>query len=106
MCSNATRRAVARPKAPRGSTVTLRLSNSPLEWRWRTVPYEIADDAIFVDSGIMRSNGARNAAYYHFSVSGELANPDQRIAEDIRAFTVTTLSFVLMADKKQKIGPN
>jgi vitamin B12/bleomycin/antimicrobial peptide transport system ATP-binding/permease protein len=38
-----------------------------------------------------------NAAYYQFSVSGELANPDQRIAEDIRAFTVTTLSFVLMA---------
>ena len=28
--------------------------------------------------------------------SGELANPDQRIAEDVRAFTVTTLSFVLM----------
>jgi vitamin B12/bleomycin/antimicrobial peptide transport system ATP-binding/permease protein len=28
--------------------------------------------------------------------SGKLANPDQRIAEDVRAFTVTTLSFVLM----------
>ena len=28
--------------------------------------------------------------------SGELANPDQRIAEDVRAFTVTTLSFTLM----------
>jgi vitamin B12/bleomycin/antimicrobial peptide transport system ATP-binding/permease protein len=38
-----------------------------------------------------------NAAYYYFSVSGELANPDQRIAEDIRVFTVTMLSFVLMA---------
>jgi len=25
-----------------------------------------------------------------------LPNPDQRIAEDIRAFTITTLSFVLM----------
>ena len=35
--------------------------------------------------------------YYRLDVSGELANPDQRIAEDVRAFTVTTLSFVLMA---------
>jgi vitamin B12/bleomycin/antimicrobial peptide transport system ATP-binding/permease protein len=34
--------------------------------------------------------------YYRLDVSGELANPDQRIAEDVRAFTVTTLSFVLM----------
>ncbi|WP_342237460.1 ABC transporter ATP-binding protein/permease [Inquilinus sp. OTU3971] len=37
-----------------------------------------------------------NAAYYRLDVSGGLANPDQRIAEDIRAFTTTTLSFVLM----------
>ena len=35
--------------------------------------------------------------YHRLDVSGELANPDQRIAEDIRAFAVTTLSFVLMA---------
>lgn len=28
--------------------------------------------------------------------NGEVANPDQRIADDVRAFTVTTLSFVLM----------
>ena len=35
-------------------------------------------------------------AYYHLDASGELANPDQRIAEDVRAFTVTTLSFTLM----------
>jgi len=35
--------------------------------------------------------------YYHLGRSGELANPDQRISEDVRAFTVTTLSFVLMA---------
>jgi vitamin B12/bleomycin/antimicrobial peptide transport system ATP-binding/permease protein len=34
--------------------------------------------------------------YYRMGASRELANPDQRIAEDIRAFTVTTLSFVLM----------
>ncbi|TSD83114.1 ABC transporter ATP-binding protein/permease [Mycobacterium sp. KBS0706] len=35
--------------------------------------------------------------YYRLNESGELANPDQRISEDVRAFTVTTLSFVLMA---------
>jgi putative ATP-binding cassette transporter len=36
-------------------------------------------------------------AYCHLGTSGELPNPDQRIAEDIRAFAVSTLSFVLMA---------
>lgn len=34
--------------------------------------------------------------YYRLETTEELANPDQRIAEDIKAFTVTTLSFVLM----------
>ena len=28
--------------------------------------------------------------------NGEIDNPDQRIAEDVRAFTTTTLSFVLL----------
>ena len=37
-----------------------------------------------------------NGTYYRLDASGELANPDQRIADDVRAFTVTTLSFVLM----------
>jgi vitamin B12/bleomycin/antimicrobial peptide transport system ATP-binding/permease protein len=37
-----------------------------------------------------------NGTYRRLDASGQLANPDQRIAEDIRAFTVTTLSFVLM----------
>lgn len=37
------------------------------------------------------------ATYYRLATSGELANPDQRIAEDVRAFTATTLSFALMA---------
>ena len=37
-----------------------------------------------------------DGTYYRLDASGELANPDQRIAEDVRAFTVTTLSFVLM----------
>jgi putative ATP-binding cassette transporter len=34
--------------------------------------------------------------YQRLKASGEIANPDQRISEDVRAFTVTTLSFVLM----------
>ena len=35
-------------------------------------------------------------AYYRLDVSGRLTHPDQRIADDVRAFTVTTLSFVIM----------
>lgn len=35
-------------------------------------------------------------AYYRLDASGVLSHPDQRIAEDIRAFTVTTLSFSIM----------
>jgi putative ATP-binding cassette transporter len=38
----------------------------------------------------------RNQNYQRLNVRGELANPDQRIADDIKAFTVTTLSFTLM----------
>lgn len=34
--------------------------------------------------------------YYALEAGSEMTNPDQRIAEDIRAFTTTTLSFVLM----------
>ncbi|WP_431320097.1 ABC transporter ATP-binding protein/permease [Rhizobium sp. YTU87027] len=37
-----------------------------------------------------------DGAFYRLGVSGELSYPDQRISEDIRAFTVTTLSFLLM----------
>jgi len=35
-------------------------------------------------------------AYYRLSATGVLTSPDERIAEDVRAFTATTLSFVLM----------
>ena len=35
-------------------------------------------------------------AYYRLSAAGVLTSPDERIAEDVRAFTATTLSFVLM----------
>ena len=38
-----------------------------------------------------------NGTYYRLAMPGELANPDQRIAEDMRAFTASTLSFALMA---------
>lgn len=35
-------------------------------------------------------------AFYHLQGRGDIDNPDQRIAEDIRTFTATTLSFVLV----------
>src|SRR5215470_13574337 len=35
-------------------------------------------------------------AYYRLSVAGVLTNPDERIAEDVKTFTATTLSFVLL----------
>ena len=35
-------------------------------------------------------------AYYRLDSATGIANPDQRIAEDIRAFTTTTLSFTLL----------
>jgi putative ATP-binding cassette transporter len=34
--------------------------------------------------------------YYRLDSLGEVANPDQRISEDVRAFTTTTLSFTLL----------
>ena len=37
-----------------------------------------------------------DGSYYRLEASRDLANPDQRIAEDTRSFTGTTLSFVLM----------
>lgn len=37
-----------------------------------------------------------NRMYYRLAVEGGVANPDQRIAEDVKTFTATTLSFALM----------
>jgi putative ATP-binding cassette transporter len=37
-----------------------------------------------------------NKTYYRLDVSRELTYPDQRISKDVRSFTVSTLSFVLM----------
>lgn len=34
--------------------------------------------------------------YHRLKLKGEVANPDQRIADDIRTYTTTTLSFILM----------
>lgn len=34
--------------------------------------------------------------YHRLYANGDIANPDQRIADDVKAFTVTTLSFTLM----------
>ena len=46
--------------------------------------------------GILRRYLA-DGTYQRLNASGTIANPDQRISEDVRAFTVTTLSFALMA---------
>ncbi len=46
--------------------------------------------------GILRRYLA-DGTYQRLNVSGTIANPDQRISEDVLAFTVTTLSFALMA---------
>jgi putative ATP-binding cassette transporter len=37
-----------------------------------------------------------DGGYYHLRERGEIENPDQRIADDVRAFTGTTVSFFLM----------
>ncbi|MEK1888981.1 MAG: SbmA/BacA-like family transporter [Phyllobacterium sp.] len=37
-----------------------------------------------------------DAAYFHMDASGQLTYPDQRISDDVRTFTTTTLSFVIM----------
>jgi putative ATP-binding cassette transporter len=37
-----------------------------------------------------------NRTYYNLKANGNIKNPDERIADDVRSFTVTTLSFALM----------
>jgi vitamin B12/bleomycin/antimicrobial peptide transport system ATP-binding/permease protein len=38
----------------------------------------------------------RNRAYYDINTSGKIDNPDQRITEDIRSFTISSLGFLLI----------
>lgn len=38
-------------------------------------------------------NYLADGTFHRLGISGAVANPDQRISEDVRAFTVTTLSF-------------
>jgi len=38
----------------------------------------------------------KDRTYYHLGSATGIANPDQRIADDVRAFTTTTLSFLLL----------
>jgi vitamin B12/bleomycin/antimicrobial peptide transport system ATP-binding/permease protein len=42
------------------------------------------------------ANYLANRSYYELSNNGEIDNPDQRIAEDIKLFTSTSLSFLLL----------
>jgi putative ATP-binding cassette transporter len=42
------------------------------------------------------TNYLAQGTYYRLDTTGKLANPDERIADDIRTYTVTTISFVLM----------
>lgn len=37
-----------------------------------------------------------DGTFYRLDAAGQLTNPDQRISDDVRAFTVTTLSFLIM----------
>jgi vitamin B12/bleomycin/antimicrobial peptide transport system ATP-binding/permease protein len=39
---------------------------------------------------------AHQRVYYRLKTKGEIGNPDQRIADDIRSFSTTTISFVLI----------
>jgi putative ATP-binding cassette transporter len=47
-------------------------------------------------TGRMFRRYADHRVYFRLAESAELGNPDQRIAEDVRAFTATSLSFFLM----------
>jgi putative ATP-binding cassette transporter len=47
-------------------------------------------------TGEFLSNYFKNRNYYEIEAKGEIDNPDQRIMEDIRSFTRTSLAFVLI----------
>jgi putative ATP-binding cassette transporter len=66
-------------------SVVARFTEERLGLLWRQFVTRRAVAAYLIDG-----------TYYRLHAAGTLENPDQRIAEDVRAFTVTTLSFVLM----------
>jgi putative ATP-binding cassette transporter len=66
-------------------SVTSRFMEERLALLWREVLTR-RSVALYLSDG----------SYYRLDASRALANPDQRITEDARSFTVTTLSFVLM----------
>ena len=47
-------------------------------------------------TGRMFRRYADNRVYFRLAESAELGNPDQRIAEDVRSFTATSLSFFML----------
>ena len=42
------------------------------------------------------SNYLKNRAYYELTANRDIDNPDQRLAEDLKEFTITSLSFLLI----------
>jgi vitamin B12/bleomycin/antimicrobial peptide transport system ATP-binding/permease protein len=66
--------------------VLARFAEERLGLLWRKFATERAVAAYMTDG-----------TYHRLAMSDDLANPDQRIAEDMRAFTATTLSLALMA---------
>ncbi|MCX8048974.1 MAG: ABC transporter ATP-binding protein/permease [Methylohalobius sp.] len=47
-------------------------------------------------TGLCLNRYLAHRCFYRLAVRGEVPNPDQRIADDIKAFTVTALSFALI----------
>jgi putative ATP-binding cassette transporter len=67
------------------AAVILRFSEERLALLWREWLTRVLLGRYLGDGG-----------YYHLRENGEIENPDQRIADDVRAFTGTTVSFFLM----------
>lgn len=47
-------------------------------------------------TGTLMRRYFHNRAYYHLAGTDEIDNPDQRMSEDVKNFTMTTLSFILI----------
>jgi putative ATP-binding cassette transporter len=67
------------------AAVLLRFSEERLALLWRE----------WLTRSLIERYLARGS-FYRLRERGEIGNPDQRIAEDVRAFTTTTVSFLLM----------